>query len=94
MDITYLSGYYNDELKDYIQSKTVPGDISTNFVPLIECEYKSFELTVLNKLMIGPVLLSIIQSYKNHFRKIVKSKIIKGLIAHLNSSDRNIVFEI
>lgn len=94
VDIVYAASYGGERLKEFLANKGVPDDASVNFAPAIDCEYKSFELIVLNKLMVGPVLLSLIRSYKNRLRRAAKIKIIDGLVKVIDTADTGIIYEI
>lgn len=94
IDIVYKSGFSSARLKEFLASKSVPDDASVNFAPMIECKYQSFELIVLHDLVLGPVLLNLILSYKKKLRNAVKSYIIRKLCDKLDSVDYEIVYQI
>ncbi|KAI4291458.1 hypothetical protein PAPHI01_0732 [Pancytospora philotis] len=94
VDIVYRSEYYNTKLKDFLMNKTVPDDASVNFAPLIEGEYHSFELLVLSKLMVGPVLLNLVSSYRSKLRGVVKQWIVRKITPQLDSNDYGLVYQI
>lgn len=91
VDIIAITSYSNEKLRNFLASKNVPDDASINFAHIVDCEYKSFELIVLNKVAIGPVLLNLVKSYKNKLRPIIKKKIINNLVSTLsiNYSQKN-----
>ncbi|KAI5148217.1 hypothetical protein ENBRE01_0177 [Enteropsectra breve] len=93
VDIVYVTNYTNDELEEYLTNKGMPDDVSVNFAPIVECEYKSFELLVLSKQMLGPVFLSMIKNYGNKMRQIVKEKIIENLAKNINCKEYKIVYQ-
>ncbi|KAI5168557.1 hypothetical protein PAEPH01_0230 [Pancytospora epiphaga] len=94
VDIVYKSRHSNGKLREFLSAKSVPDDASVNFAPIITCEYKSFELIVLSKFVIGPVLLSLISSYRKKLRSVVKRHIIARLTSQLGSTDHNIIYQI
>lgn len=94
IDILYISGYSNEELKRFLTDKNMIDDISVNLVPLIDCEYKSYEMTVLNKLTIGPVLLSIIRVHKDKLRKLIKRRIINRIKEGMSDGNNTIQYAI
>lgn len=94
IDIIYITSHSNEKLKNFLESRNVPDDASVNLAQIIHCEYKSFELIVLNKLFVGPVLLSLIESYRCKFRPAVKRRILDGLIKQIDSSDHSIIYRI
>lgn len=94
IDILYISEYTNEELKQYLAAKTLPDDVSINLVPLVECEYKSFEMMVLHKLIIGPVLLSVLRAHRNRLRKVVKHRIIDKIKDTLQGNGNAIQYQV
>lgn len=94
IDIIYKTKYSNDKLKSFLSNKNVPDDASVNFAPIVDCEFKSFELIVLNKLVVGPVLLSLVQVYRKKLRNVVKNHIINGMVRLIDGKDYGIIYQI
>lgn len=96
VDIVCYSKYSNDTLIDYLKSRKIPDDLSVNLAIVIgkEIDFESFELTVLSKKILGPVLLSLAKSYRNSMRKLAKAKIIEFIKPFIHSKDKEIVYEI
>lgn len=94
IDIIYATTYTNDKIVSFLENRCMPDDLSINLTQLINCEYKSFELIVLNKLLVGPVLLSVIESYHDKLRPVVKDKIIDGLSKQMESADKKVIYRI
>jgi len=96
VDILFISKYSNQELLDFLKNKRVPDSVSVNLAICFdsELELESFELSVLNKKLIGPVLLSLIKSYKNVLRKSARQKILSEIKPYIFGKDKEIVYEI
>lgn len=96
IDIVFISKYSSQFLKDFLRSRRVPDDISVNLSIAMspDLELESFELTVLNKKLIGPVLLSLVKSYKNSLRRRSKAKILEEITPYISGKDKAIVYEI
>lgn len=96
IDIVFISKYSNQFLRDFLRSKKVPDDVSVNLSIAMspELELESFELTVLNKKLLGPVLLSLVKSYRNSLRKRSKAKILEEITPYISGKDKTIVYEI
>lgn len=95
-DIVFISKYVNSSLISFLTSKNVPDEFLVNLTIAIdkELELSSFELSVLNKKILGPVFISLVKSYKNSMRKLTKKKIIDIITPFINTKDKNVVFEV
>lgn len=96
IEILVVSKYSNQQLLEYLKNKRIPDNISVNLAVSFdsELELESFELSVLSKKLIGPVLLSLVKSYRNAFKKRIKSKILSEIKPYIFGKDKEIVFEI
>lgn len=96
IDIVCISKYINESLINFLKNRKIPDNLSVNLSIVIpkELDLESFELTVLSKKILGPVLLSLVKSYKNSMRKLAKRKIIEHIIPYINSKDKETVYEI
>lgn len=96
IDIVFISKYSNQFLRDFLRSKRIPDDVSVNLSIAMdpELELESFELVVLNKKLIGPVLLSLIKTHRHSLRRRSKAKILEEITPCISGKDKEIVYEI
>lgn len=96
IDIIFMSKYSGQTLIDFLKSKRIPDTASMNLAISFdfELELSSFELSVLNKKLIGPVLLGLIRSYKHNLRKCAKNKILTEIKPYIFDKDKSLVYEI
>ncbi|KAM0681586.1 hypothetical protein GINT2_000099 [Glugoides intestinalis] len=95
-DVVFMTKYVNSNLIAFLTSKNVPDEFLVNLTIAIdkEIELPSFELSVLNKKILGPVFISLMKSYKSTMRKLAKKKIIDMITPLINTKDKSIVFEV
>ncbi len=85
IDIIYANGRWNEKLVRFLEAKNAPDNISVNLAPIVECAYKSFELKVLSRVEVGPVLLSLVESFRDKLRPVARDRIIQSLKKYFTS---------
>lgn len=89
-------GPHVERIQSYLSEQEVPDRISINLAAVFTApQWKSYDLRVVNELILGPVLVGLLKSFKGVVRGLVRDKIIGGCKKKLGSGgDRNVIYQI
>lgn len=95
-EMAFLAPAIHSNVIRYLKDKKVPDLVSVNLVLALdeEIDLESYELSVLNKKIMGPVLLNLVKSYKTQLNEYAVKKLLNGIKCFIDGKDKDVVFEI
>ncbi|ADM11713.1 uncharacterized protein Eint_061060 [Encephalitozoon intestinalis ATCC 50506] len=89
-------GMHVEKIKSYLSLQEIPDGVSVNLAVVFTApSWKSYDLRVINELVLGPVLVELLRSFKESLRPQIKERILDSCKKRLrNERDRSIIYQI
>ncbi|KMV66007.1 hypothetical protein M970_061070 [Encephalitozoon cuniculi EcunIII-L] len=89
-------GMHVEKIKSYLSEQEIPDSVSVNLaVVFTASSWKSYDLRVINELILGPVLLELVRSFKESLRPQIKERVLGVCKKKLKKEgDRSVIYQI
>lgn len=89
-------GLHSEKIKAYLGEQEIPDGVSVNLAVVFTAPtWKSYDLRVINELVLGPVLLELLRSFKESLRPQIRERILNSCKRRLGrEEDRSVIYQI
>lgn len=88
-------GLFVEKIERYLGEQEIPDRVSVNLAVVFSASsWRSYDLRVVNELILGPVLLGLLRSFKDALRPQLRNVIVDSCKKKLRDGDRTAVYQI